>query len=224
MKNSLKILLFALAATMMFASCDKDAPYGLAVEYIDKKISAEGGTATFKIYPGAIDKWVISLQGRTQDWVELSQTSGNGDAAITLTISPNEVLNDREILVVVEAGDRKIPLTIVQAGVGEHFNVTPETLNLSADEGVQFIERSLAVTSNISWYAEITFSENSHTEWVMFLPDYLTTYSGSGDDTINLFIENYYPRPDDTARIATINFYNASTNALLKAVVITQNP
>ena len=221
MKNVIKLSLMVLMAATIFSACKDEAPNGLAVKYLSEKIAAEGGTATFTIYSGSFDKWSIDTQNI--DWLQLSSTEGNGETEITVTVLPNEAENDREALVIVAAGDRKIPVIIVQAGAGLYLNVTPPSITVEADERGQFIERDLTVTSNIAWRAEITFEDVSYGEWVKILPDELLSYVGYGDFVLHLRIDNYSPlSPNAPARTAKVSFYN-EYDILLKEVVITQN-
>jgi len=224
MKKYLKIFTFAFAITF-FASCVKNTD-GLSVEYVAEIISEYGGTTTFKIFPGAIQQWELSViygEGSGSGWLELSQMSGSGDAIITATIAQASTMEQREVIVFVTTPDNQIvPVHIVQAGVTPYFNALPTYTNVPANEGGQFIARSIEVTSNIYWRAEIKFhSPANEVDWVYFLPDYTFTHSSSGSRTINLHISNYYPEPDEIVRRAHIWFYDTS-DELLQVVDINQ--
>ena len=235
MKNVIKLSLMVLMAATIFSACKNEAPNGLAVKYLSEKIAAEGGTATFTIYPGSFDKWSIDIQNI--EWLQLSSTEGEGETEVTATVLPNEAENDREALVIVTAGDRKIPVIIKQAGAGLYFNVTP--LSVTAGPGVSDEEwfvpdegSVLTVTSNMCWYAEIEFvldETGESYEFVDFgMDEYMFTYGSAaepicGNDEITLYFIYWPFSVGQLPRTAIIHFYNTD-GELLKDVVVTQNP
>ncbi len=227
-KHIFRTFISAAFAAAMLTGCAIDDPEGLAVTYIPEKIAVEGGTASFTVYPGSFGQWAAAVpQGI--DWLDVNPANGNGETAVTVTVKPNTAFGDREAIVVVTAGDRDIPVKIIQEGIGVIFDVTPESLTgLPGDEGEQYIARSLEVTANIEWYAEITIENASPTygDWVMFLPDNTSTHGSAaspayGDATLDLFIMNYYDI-GAPLREAKALFYDTN-GELLQEVPISQN-
>ncbi len=227
-KQIFRTLMLPAFALAMFAGCNGDDPEGLAVTYIPEKIAAEGGKASFTVYPGAFDRWTVTLpQG--VDWIEVDTDSGSGETAVTITVKPNTSFGEREAIVVVTAADRDIPVTIVQSGAAVVFEVNPESLtDLPGDEGEEYIARSLEVTANIEWYAEIMIENASPTygDWVMFLPGNTSTHGSAaepvyGDAQLDLYIGNYQTI-GAPLREAKVLFYDTN-GELLQEVPISQN-
>ena len=236
-KQIVRIAVIVFAAAMLFSGCKKDIPEGLAVEYIPKKIPAAGGTASFTIHPGSAGKWAVSFldsKGTVQaslDWIKLSQSSGEGETDVTVTILPNDT-GERIVDIVITAGKRNIPVRITQrdgsVDAPLYFEVTPESYrNLPPSEGGNHITRSLAVESNRSWYAGIVIPDSAtHGNWVTFLPDQVLTCANAaspafGDSTLNLSIDNY-GTIDALPREAKVRFYDTD-GTLLQEVPVSQN-
>ncbi len=223
----MKKLFLILAAAAMLAGCKTEEPTGIAVEYISHTIAGAGGTASFTVHPGAVQDWSISFPpGFDADWFDLSAASGNGKTTVTATLEPNPDFWEREITVIVTAGERSLPIIITQEAAELIFNVTPESYtDLPGNEGGQFMTRTLTVTANIGWYAEIETDETAG-RWIFFLPDGTPTYGSrsqpqNGDAEISLRIDNYYAVAADNPRSGKVRFYNIS-GELLKEVTISQ--
>ena len=221
-----------IAAAAMLAGCKTEEPTGIAVEYISHTIAGAGGTASFTVHPGAVQDWSISFPPGTEaDWFDLSATSGKGKTTVTATVEPNPDFWERDITVIVTAGDRNVPIIITQEAADFTFEVNPETLTgLPDNEGeFDFIRRDLEVTTDLSWYAEIVVQTEPRSEqWVQFLsePDLTSTYGSelepiNGDATVGLVIQ-LYSLADAPVREATVYFYHHLSGYLLKEVQVSQ--
>lgn len=115
--------IFSLMVLVLLASCsDSDYviesnPGEFAILPVAVPASAEGGTYEVKI-TGNRD-WKIELSDfntRTTDWCTLSQTSGQGEATITITVTPStSFVNNRTVVLNVVSGRRTLKSKVIQA-------------------------------------------------------------------------------------------------------------
>lgn len=110
----------------------------------------------------------------SDSWIELSDSIGTaGEMEITITIAPNESVNDRDgVICFAYDGINKLVLTISQKGY--YISATKE-LEMSSGKNT----KELAIESNGEW------SVVSSPEWVS-----LSKQSGNGSDTIYVTAED----------------------------------
>ena len=92
MKQILKYILAVVALALVVPSCNKDFEWeGFGVNNDDTEehcinINAEEGTTTISVYSDS--EWSAELEDN-YDWVELSNTSGNGNGRIVFNYNAN---------------------------------------------------------------------------------------------------------------------------------------
>jgi hypothetical protein len=138
------------------------------------------------------------------EWVNLSVTSGNGNANLTVMVAENEVMEARvaQVTFLLETEDYAT-LVIKQDGMPDphHLEVTPETLAFSKDGGTAEID----ITCDVEWTASVPVA------WAS-----LSTTSGVGDGSLVLNVEsNPVSEPRQTAVTVT-------SDGLIRYVVVSQ--
>ncbi len=220
-----KLIMMIAAAALV--GCKTEEPTGIAVQYIDKAVTAAGGTASFTIHPGEVQDWSISFPyGRQEPWIELSRMNGSGRSSVTATLAPNTDLYDRNTTVIITTGRRNLPIIIRQSAAELNFRVTPASYaDLPHNEGGQYLTRPLTVEANINWYAEVETAATAG-NWIYFLPDGTLTHGSAaqskfGDAELTLRIDNNYAVSANLPRSGKVIFYNIS-GEVLQEVQISQ--
>jgi hypothetical protein len=150
MKQMIKYILAVVALALVAPSCNKDFVWeGFGVNNDDSetnciKITAESGTTTISVYSDSA--WSAELED-DYDWVELSNTSGNGRGRITFDYEANNEAIRRAFVLVHSKGETK-RIMVLQAGKNIIFR-------FRAEDGEMSIEKDattyyLALESNIS--------------------------------------------------------------------------
>ena len=133
----------------------------------------EGGTKTFQITTNAI--WSITDNVHA-DWITYTPNSGNGSAAINVTLkaNPSLITTRSATLTITAKGFTPITVHINQerAMASPQFEIIPGSLYFSKGGGT----RTLEVIANTTWY--IDGLQNA--EWVAATPT-----SGNGNATVS---------------------------------------
>ena len=117
------------------------------------------------------DSWMASVE---DDWVSLSQTEGQGDAEISVTVGENPIyLNRVSIVVFTTAGNVQKVLTILQeATPNPHFlEVSPREIAFGKEGG----ENEITISCDADWEFDLDC------DWLM-----LSQLSGSGNGSVIL--------------------------------------
>lgn len=173
-------------------------PHFLEVSPLSFHFVKEGGEA--EIHIGCDTDWIIDLNC---GWLSVSQSTGTGDATVTLTAEPNAVMEPRMLGFGIKSGDLSFDLTVTQEAGDEV--VMAEFLVDSA-----FVEYTggllhLELTSNTSWSLEAS-------NWIS-----LITMSGEGNASFDVAVSG---NSDPEARIGFVNVMHGGQ--LLDALVIVQ--
>lgn len=90
--------------------------YYIEVSKTTFEVASDGGELSLEVYVSNNLPW----QAKTTDsWVTLSQTSGNGNATIKLTVLANETNEVRRTTVTIKALEKSASVTIMQEGAKE---------------------------------------------------------------------------------------------------------
>lgn len=158
-----------------------------------------GGTYTFNIASNGA--WTITYPS----WLQVSQTSGTGNATITVTIPENESYSALTGNIVVSTADNTATVSVSQAAAEEpsRISVSPTTIQNIVSGGSAY---TLTVTSNTGWTID-------GPSWVRY-----STLRGSGDTTVNITVvpnsssartDNIVFTTTDSAATATVSLSQA---------------
>lgn len=164
MKKLRYILLFA-AVAFAVVGCRK--PVEVSFASATQEVSAEGGS--YEIALKSNGEWTVSTDA---EWITVAPTSGNDDATLTLTVSPNTSVEDRVAEITATTKDNAAVLALTQLGVQYYLNVTPKEFNCGSEGG----EFAVEVTSNV--------------DWTVSLPEWITSsvMEGSNNATVTLTV------------------------------------
>ena len=151
-----KLSLFVVLAIMI--ACNPNNPQEVTIIVNPSEVNApvEGGEYTLQVTCENAWRAVIG-----DSWIVLSQTEGEGDTEVTLTVNPNNwVENDTaSIMFTDEKSDAEVK--IYREGKGENtIVVSPTSVGLGASGG----SFELEITSNTTW------AVNSNVSWVTYSP------------------------------------------------------
>lgn len=154
-----------------------------------------------------------SIVGMTgNDWLELGQTSGNGNAEIPITVKENFDDGERTVVLTVSAGnlgDNQFDCRITQSGK------ELITLKLSATELPAFAytggTQKVNVTCNGVWYATVPSSIG----WLHISPS-----SGIGNGVISISCDAYTGTQE---RLSVVTVSAGTKNPQHGSIVITQS-
>ncbi len=173
-------------------------PHFLEVSPLSFQFGKEGGEQNFTI--GCDVEWMIDL---SSNWLSVSETTGTGNATVTLMAEANTVMEPRSQEFYVKSGDLSYTLTVSQEAGDEApmAAFTVDTVTAGYIGGLAHLE----LTSNTSWTLEAS-------EWIT-----LITTSGQGDAAFDVAVlSNSNPEP-------RIGFVNVKHGALLlDAVAVVQ--
>lgn len=98
--------------------------------------TAAGGTSSLSI-TSSID-WTLA---EIEDWIELSATSGTGNASVVITCLPNTTTSPRSMSVVLTGADgTEIIIQVTQGGVLATLTVSPASLSYPIEGGVSTVQ------------------------------------------------------------------------------------
>ena len=147
------------------------------------------------------DSWMASVE---DDWVSLSQTEGQGDAEISVTVGENPIyLNRVSIVVFTTAGNVQKVLTILQeATPNPHFlEVSPREIAFGKEGG----ENEITISCDADWEFDLDC------DWLM-----LSQLSGSGNGSISVSLA------DNTSEEAREAVITIASNDKTETVTIKQ--
>ena len=172
-----RIIFYSSVGTANTATIRQEAapdPHYLTVDPVELTFGSEGGTETIAI--GCDVEWEIDF---SSDWASVSSTTGTGDATVTLTVEPNNIVESRSMSLFVKSGILNQRVSIDQAA-GDHpleVTLSPDTITVPYSGATS---AELNVSSNTSWRLQAS-------EWITNLPAGLT----QGDATVYLIINSY---------------------------------
>lgn len=112
-----------IVALLAFAACEK--PYKLelplAVDSREYHLSKSGGVARIFFY--TTHEWTISLEPADCTWASINRTSGNGEDDVEeILFSYDENADpDREVTIVINAGELQEQIKLFQTGVAKEW-------------------------------------------------------------------------------------------------------
>lgn len=154
--------------------------------------NTSGSTESFAITCNG--DWKIS---GVPSWLNISQTSGNGDATIKLTTKEKyEGVNDRSfetITISNQASGKSAAVKVSQKGVGQIFNVTGTPVELASNANAV---GTFTINTNIA------FTVSSKADWLEVTPT-------SGNSTTTITVKAKTANPTSSERSGTISISNA---------------
>jgi hypothetical protein len=203
-------------------------------QFMERGLTVEANIEWYAVIDVSDREWVSFRPADTQEYGSASDPK-SGDDQITLRINNYYQVggNPRTAAVIFYAPDGTVLQTVPvsQDPIVEVFTVTPDDLTgLPASEpGQNLLRRTLTVTTNVSgWYAEIVPSEGNQIDsWVMFFDDpdwspFLGSASQPKYGNMDIMLDIRNNQQGNPARTATLTFYLASDNSVLKTVQIGQ--
>ena len=129
---------------------------GLSVRPVGKMTLHFSLTPTAIDFPAASSSETLSVTANqpwtatTSDaWLTLSNTSGEGDASLTISAEENTSITSRTGTVTFQTGATTYAVSVTQKGATPIFEATPSSLSYSASGGSE----TISITSNQSWTA-----------------------------------------------------------------------
>ncbi|WP_352422540.1 M64 family metallopeptidase [Proteiniphilum sp.] len=165
-------------------SCNEDDFLSLSVNEFN--IPVDGKETTFTIRSNT--SWNIAV---ADSWVKVDQTTGNGDASVTITIDGNYSDNDRTTTLSVSSGALVETISITQSTIS--FSLSSYEINFDASGTAQ----KLTITANSAW--SLTIPEEA--TWCK-----ADVLSGEGDGLITLTPTPYTERATREGKIVFSSF------------------
>ena len=128
--------------------------------------TAEGGNETITVTSNL--SWTVTS---SDAWLTLSNSSGEGDATLTVVAQENTSTSSRSGILTFKGKDITFTVNVTQEGASPNFSVTPTTLSFTSSGGSQ----SVSIKSNQAWTASFDVS------WLS-----LSTASGTGDAIVSI--------------------------------------
>ena len=164
---SMKYLLFAFSALLLdiIGSCDDNY---LRVNLDEVFLDSHGGNAIIEVSSNL--EWKITGK---DSWLDVSPTSGNGNAVINIIAQPNESIYGRSDTIIIKGDSWRAyeKIIVYQRGNYDFLHVNPHYVLFSNQGGSATIE----VSSNVEW---IITGKGS---WLDVSPT-----SGNGNAVINI--------------------------------------
>ncbi len=162
--------------------------------------AANGSTASFTISSNIA--WSVASN---QNWLTLSQKTGNGNGTITVTAAANPSVTQRVATVKVVMGYDvdTLSVQVTQSGIAPTLSVSPSALDIASVAGSS---ATFHVTSNTNWNAV------SNQSWLIASP-----VSGSDNSVVTVTAE---ANPLSVARTAIVTI--SATGTTSKTVTVTQ--
>lgn len=112
-----------IVALLAFAACEKSykLELPLAVDSREYHLSKSGGVARIFFY--TTHEWTISLEPVDCTWASINRTSGNGEDDVEeILFSYDENADpDREVTIVINAGELQEQIKMFQTGVAKEW-------------------------------------------------------------------------------------------------------
>lgn len=179
-------ILCSLVLLLSAGSCGNDFDYStqevnlLEVSSRMVTFSTEGSSQELEVSSDV--EWTVS-KSEDSAWLTISQKP----ECLVLTATANDAILERETILLVEAGERKIEIKVKQKGVKPSFTASKETMPFVWGGGSESVE----VVSNVDWEAK------TYSDWLSI------TRTESG-----LSVE-VQENSTDRRRIANVDFYNS---------------
>ncbi|MEL7020327.1 MAG: BACON domain-containing carbohydrate-binding protein, partial [Bacteroidota bacterium] len=123
----------------------------------------EGGTQSVAVSSNI--EWTVTT---SEDWLSVEVSEGMGNAEFAVTATPNMAAGTREGTVTVTGGGITATVQVTQAGAGAMLTVSPQSLQLGAEEGCT----ELNIQSNVSW------TVSTASEWITSIDPAMGTGNG----------------------------------------------
>jgi len=146
---------------------DPEINFSVSPELINAP--AKGGTYDIIVKTDEGQKWTVR---REKSWAQLSQTEGEGNATVQVTVDPADSESTLTQNITFKAGKGTYYVTIQRKGM--QFSISPETIDVPSKGGTFTIN----VTSNIAWTA------SCEETWAK-----LDKTSGDGDATVSVTVD-----------------------------------
>lgn len=154
-------------ADQIVAVTQTGAPANIAMTPASQVVTAPAGQTTVQVTSNV--SWTLTS---SQNWATLSQSSGSGNATITISYDENTSSTQRTATLTLNSpGQPAQTATILQnaAATGPVLTVSPANQQVGAPAG----QTTVSVSSNVSWTA------NTSQSWAT-----LSAASGSGNQTL----------------------------------------
>ena len=163
----MKKLTFLIVAAVTFAFMGCRKPVEVSFDPATQEIDAQG--CTMEVSLKSNGEWTIAM---TEGWIMVSPMKGNGDATLTVTVSPNTTGESRTTEITASTEDNTAVLTLTQNAPQHYVDVMPTSI-VCGSEGGEF---TVEVSSNI--------------EWEVITPQWVTSsmMNGANDATLTLSI------------------------------------
>lgn len=117
------------------------------------EFDSKGGTHTIDLSTN--DEWIAEIENNVS-WLKLSQSSGLGDASITLTAEDNASVNNRSTTVVINAKNSQ-SIRILVSQKSRHLSVSTQSILFFADGGTSEVvtidtDGTFDIKSDASWF------------------------------------------------------------------------
>jgi hypothetical protein len=142
-------------------------PASIGISPSSQVVTAPAGQTTVQINSNV--SWTLSS---SQSWATLSQTSGTGDATITVSYDENATSTQRTVALTLNSpGQSAQTATILQnaAATGPELTISPSSQQVGAPSG----QTTVQVSSNVGW------SANTSQSWAT-----INATSGNGNQTL----------------------------------------
>lgn len=196
----LKAAILFIVGLVVF-SCSEDDFLSLSVNELN--IPVDGKAATFTIRSNT--SWNVTV---ADSWVNVDQTTGNGEASVTVKIEGNYSDNDRTTTLSVSSGALVETISIIQSTIS--FSLSSYEINFDASGTAQ----ELIVTANSGW----TLSIPDEAVWCS--ADIL---SGEGDNVITLTPTPYTERAVREGKIVFSSF-NTEVELIISQDISNESP
>lgn len=149
-----KNILIYLSLLLVMSSCEEVNTPSLSISQSDISVSFDGGSHTIKFNTNM--NWTASS---SEGWCSVSPANGNASTenTITITVSSNQALDNRNCIVTITAGTLSETITIIQSEkIGILIHEDDKIHNLNNDAHTLEIE----VKSNIDYYVNIAAGDD----------------------------------------------------------------
>ena len=154
-----------MAASLLLFSCSKPKVIELSVSPQTVNFDAAAGEKTVSV--SCNDSWTVTA---SQAWVSVSQSNGENNGAVKISVTANETFSDRFADVTVKSGEKSVNVVVSQMGMNPSMGLTGSNIEAKVEGGTF----EVIVTTNTEW----TVATPS-VDWVSVSPA-----SGKGDGKI----------------------------------------
>lgn len=158
---------FSLVAVLALAMVGCKKPVDVSFGTATQEIAAEGSTVEVALRSNG--DWTLEW---AEEWLDVTPSSGNGNATLTLVANPNMTNGERSAEITAITKDNTATMKVTQSAMEFYLNATPQSITCPSAGGEYIIH----VSSNI--------------EWTVVTPQWITSSvtSGANDATITLTV------------------------------------